>query len=272
MKYILVVCLFITIVIPTFGQNGILQGGARSAGMAYTAATIDDSWSVYNNPGGLGRLQGITALFAFENKYNVEGFNTMMAGVEASLPPGNIGLSVFKFGDNLYNEQTASFIYANSFGIASLGLRANYIQYHLEGYGNKGVVTIDFGGIAKITDLLFFGAYVRNINQAKLADLEDEHVPTLLNAGLSFRPSKKIMVNIEAEKDIDFQASAKAGLEYVFLKKFTARTGVKSNPLTNFFGLGFNTTHLQVDYALTYDQVLGYSHQAAVSYQLRRKK
>ncbi|MDZ7646337.1 MAG: hypothetical protein U5K54_03660 [Cytophagales bacterium] len=58
--------------------------------------------------------------------------------------------------------------FGNKFGIASLGVKANYIQYQADGFGTYGAVSIDFGGLAELTDQLSIGAYITNLNQAKL--------------------------------------------------------------------------------------------------------
>lgn len=270
MKHIYALLFFLFLFYNSQAQNGLSQIGARTAAMGYTAATMTDSWSLFNNPAGLSEAEGVNGIFAFENKFGVEGFNTMAAGVLAPMPVGGIGLSVFKFGDELYNEQTIALTYGNRFGLASIGARVNYLQYHIEGFGNKGIFAIDFGGVAELSQHVYFGAYIRNINQAQISEFEDERVPTLLNAGLSYRPTDKIILNLEAEKDIDMEALFRVGLEYSFLKKFVGRTGIKTRPFTNFFGLGFKATRLKVDYALARDPALGFSHQAAIVYNIKK--
>lgn len=271
MKYFVSILCLLNATTALVGQTGTAQVGARGAGMAYTTSTLSDSWALFNNPGGLGDLHETTALFAFENRYSIEGLNIAAAGALTTLPLGSIGFSLLRFGDELYSEQTASVSYGNKFGIASLGISVNYLQYHIEGFGDHGTITLDFGGIAQVTEFLYFGAYIRNINQAKVAVLHDERAPTILNAGLSYRPGKKIMLNIEAEKDIDYEASFRSGLEYKFYKKFSARTGIRTNPFTNYFGLGFSTLRLHIAYALTHDALLGNCHQAAISYKIDKR-
>ncbi|WP_343856673.1 hypothetical protein [Fulvivirga kasyanovii] len=255
---------------PCIAQSGLSQIGARAAAMGYASVALHDNWSLFNNPAGLYDCNGINGVFAFENKYGTEGFNSIGAGITSSMPAGGMGIAVFKFGDDLYNEQTAAISYGNRFGLASIGARVNYIQYHIEGFGNKGVFTIDFGGIAELNEKLYFGALVRNISQSKLSEFEDEHIPTLLSAGISFQPTDKVLLNAEIEKDVDIAATLRAGLEYAFLKKFKARTGINTRPFTNYFGLGLALTRLTIDYALTINPTIGYNHQAAIIYFIKK--
>ena len=268
--HFLSIYLFAFIVQASHAQNGVVEVGARPAAMAYTLATLNDEWSVFNNPGALGEQEKSTALFSYANRYGIEGLDNISAGILAPLPLGVASIGVFRFGDDLYNEQNLSLGYGNTFGIASLGLRINYRQYTLQDIGNRGVLTLDLGGIAKITDKFYFGAFIRNINQAQLSDFQDERVPTLLNAGISYRPFEKVVFNAEVEKDIDHEASFRSGLEYNFLPKFSARTGVRTKPFTNFFGLGFKAWKITIDYALSLEQLLGTSHQASLAYRVNR--
>ena len=255
---------------PGIAQSGLSQIGARAAAMGYASVALNDSWSLFNNAAGLYDCNGINGVFAFENKYGAEGFNSIGAGITSSMPVGGMGISVFKFGDGLYNEQTVAISYGNRFGLASIGARINYIQYHIDGFGDKGVFTIDFGGIAELNKKLHFGALVRNISQSKLSAFEDEHIPTLLSAGLSFQPTGKVLLTTEIEKDVDMDATLRVGLEYSFLKKFKARTGVNTRPFTNYFGLGLARTRLTIDYALTINPTIGYHHQAAITYLIKK--
>jgi len=269
LKYLIALLISLGVFTHSAAQNGQSQIGARAAGMGYAYATESDAWSLFNNPAGLGELKELSAVFGLENKYGIEGFNSMGAGIISNIKVGTIGVSAFRFGDDLYNEQIVSLAYSNKFGIASLGFKVDYLQYNVEGFGSNGVFMIDFGGVATITEELLFGAYVRNINQAKVAELADERAPTLLNAGLSYRPLDKLHLNLEAEKDLDYDATLRVGMEYMILSKLAVRIGANTEPFTNYAGLGFKTRRLQVDYAVTKDRNLGYSHQAAVLFKIQ---
>lgn len=249
-----------------YAQSDLRQISARASGAAYTASCIPDPWAVFNNPGGIAHLDEIAVLIAFENKYQTEGLNSMAAGVIIPTDIGTTGVTVFRFGDDIYNEQVASLSYANKFGIASLGVRLNYMQYSIESVGTKSVFTVDFGGLATITPHLSVGGYIRNLNQAQMAELAEERVPVILNAGISYQPTDKIMLNIETEKDIDYRPEFRTGIEYKFLEKLAARTGVKLKPFTNYFGIGLYLTKLSIDYAVTATRIPGISHQASVSW------
>ncbi|MBL3657957.1 PorV/PorQ family protein [Fulvivirga sediminis] len=266
MEKLVFILLFLLLLISCVSAQNTHQFGARAKGMGFTSSTMKDGWSLFNNPAGLSELTDLAAIGGFENKYGIEGLNTIAAGIYSPAPTGVVGLSFLKFGDDLYHEQELSLNYANHFGLAGLGIRLNYSQYHMEGYGNKSFVTIDFGGIASLSDQLLVGAYINNVNQPQISEFENERVPISLQAGVSYQPTAAVTLNAEVEKDIDYDTTLKLGLEYVFLKYIALRTGAQTSPFIQYFGLGFFTSRLKVDYALSNNNKLGFTHQVGISH------
>ena len=253
-------------------QSGDYQSGARAMGMGEASVTLHDEWSALNNIGGISGVETPSASFAYANHYGIEGFNSMSAVLAVPCHWGVAALSIFHFGDDLYNEQKLAIGFGNKIGFVRLGVQIDYLQYNIEGYGRKGVVLAEFGGTAELLPQLVFGAYIFNINQATLIKEQRERVPVLMRTGLSFRPVNYLMVNAEISKDVDFKAVFMAGIEYVLKKRFYFRTGIKTNPSTNYFGLGMHAGRVQFDYAFSTTYALGFIHQASVNYQIRKKR
>jgi hypothetical protein len=243
--------------------------GGRPNGMGYASSALFDEWGVFNNIAGIAKLETTTAAFAYDLHPTLTGANRTAAVAAIPVTIGVAAVGAYRFGDDLYNEHLFTAGYSNTFGLASLGIKANYIQYQTEGFGTKSVVSINLGGIAQLTPLLAVGAYITNINQPNLNKFEK--LPTRLAAGLSFTPTEKVIVITELEKDLDYKPTWKAGAEYTFHSKLTARTGYNINPNTAFFGLGFKTSKFKIDYALQHNVLLSLSHQASVTYQFQKK-
>ncbi len=250
-------------------QSSSTLMGARATGMAYASSTLNDEWSLFNNPAGLASLTETGALFAYEARPALQGTNRAAAGINVPLGFGTTSLGLFRFGDELYSEQAASLAFANQFGIASLGLRLTYVQYRTQGFGTTGALSLTFGGRAAITDQLTVGAYMMNLNQAEVND--EERIPTLLIAGISFRPVEALTIATEVEKDLDYPLTWKTAAEYTFKNKFFARTGFNLWPQSGFFGVGFKKSRLQLDYAAQVGTSTGNRHMASASYSFMRK-
>jgi len=246
--------------------------GGRAAGLGYTSSCISDVWSVMNNIGGLAEVnKAIISVSQNVHPY-LKSFNRSALVVAVPAGKGVVGAGLYKFGDNLYNEQVITAGFANRFGLASLGLKINYVQYFAEGFGTRGVVTVCFGGIATLTPKLQIGAHITNINQPSITSgNQKEKVPTRLTAGLALKPSDKVIFTTEFEKDLDAIMIWKTGVEYQFHEKFFLRTGFNVHPDAAFIGTGFNPRRFGVDYALHYDLAAGLNHHMSVRYKLQKK-
>ncbi|QIL77210.1 hypothetical protein [Hymenobacter sp. HDW8] len=109
------------------------------------------------------------------------------------------------------------------------------------------------------------------MNQARLAAYEDERVPTVLKAGLSYRPTSKLMLNVETEKDVEQDADFKAGIEYQLLEALALRAGFASLVEQTTAGVGFKAGRFQIDYAAAWQSALGLSQHVGVSLQWAKK-
>lgn len=270
MRVLPALLLLLILSLPAFTQSVSTQIGARGNAVGYATATLFDAWAVFNNPAGAAKLEHITTGFTYDLHPTPVGANRTAAVISMPVPIGVITSGIYRFGDDLYNEHQISAGFASKFGLASLAAQLNYVQYSASGFGTKGVVSLNLGGIAELTPKLSIGAYIINLNQPKISG--EEKLPTRLISGLGFRPIEKLFIGAEIEKDLDADPTWKMGLEYAFHKKFSARTGYNLNPNTGFFGLGFKTKKLSIDYAVQYHVSLSFSHQASVGYQFGNSK
>ena len=242
-------------------QDTFYRISSRGAGMAHSVSTIADSYAVFNNPAGIAEISSIIANTSFEHRFGLTELSTISAGAILPLSVGAGGISLARFGGEYFNVQRVGVSYANKFGLALLGIRANYDQYNIQGFGRRGILSLDFGGIAELTPEVFFGAFARNISQASFQGFSEETLPTILSAGISYRPTPSIMANAEVEKDLNFPVNGKIGIEYLLREILLLRIGYQTQPSAPHFGLGFNYNNWQLDYAMQRHIFLGYIHQ-----------
>jgi hypothetical protein len=246
--------------------------GARSSGLATTSSCLSDEWSLFNNVAGLASLEKAKASFSYDVQPGFKPFNKMGAVFALGFKPGVAAIGLFRFGDELYSEQIISIGFANTFGLASIGLKLNYIQYKATGFGTRGVLSASFGGIAKLTKTISVGAHIINVNQPDISKVEKEKIPTILVLGIAAQLTPQTLFTTELEKDLSHPVKWKTGVEYKPFRKFAARTGFNINPNTVFFGFGFFPGRLSVDYACQHNFTIGPRHQATVGYIFNRQK
>jgi hypothetical protein len=250
------------------GQTGTeaLPRGGRSMGLGNSNVTIGDVWSLFNNIGGLSKIDYTQATFSYDHRLGINELTTLGAAVAIKGNQKAFGLGISSFGSESFSQNQIGIGFSNQLGIASLGLKVNYLQTSIEGFGRGGAAIIEFGGVAELTPELFFGAHVYNITRAKYGKNSNDRLPTTIKAGISYRPASKVMVNLEAEKDILLDPLLKLGLEYNILERVWARVGMNTRPNKFFFGIGFRPKRYHIDYALTQHSSLGNTHHFSFSY------
>ncbi len=245
--------------------------GARAIGMGNTASCLSDVWALHNNIAGLAEIEQPIVAASYHSIPNFRHFDRMSAVFAQTIAGGAGAVGVLRFGDDLYNEHFVSLGYSNTFGLASIGFKANYLQYRAKGRPTRGAITFSFGGIATLTPHFLFGAHITNLNQPVLNVVTGERVPTRLTAGVAFRPSENLIVSLEIDKDIHHSPATHAGFEYRASPSAAIRTGFNFQPQCGFAGVGLSLGRLQVDYAVQIDYAFGLSHYATTAWQFDQK-
>ncbi len=243
----------------------------KSAAVGFTGTTLAHPSSLLSNPAGLAQAKSPKLFTGYRNHFNFDGLSSQFFGLIWPTSIVNMGLTVDHLGDDLYNQQSIGLTLANQLGITSLGIRANLSQVQFSGFGSKRIVEIDFGGIAEITKEFFVGASISNLNQASISKSEMEYRPTIMSFGISYRPTSKAYINLEATKDVDHETSYKAGVQYAVHKSLWIGMGIVTEPRINTFGLGFSYRKFEIDYAMLIHPVLGSSHLMSVAYRIKNK-
>ncbi|MFD2514569.1 hypothetical protein ACFSRY_11890 [Pontibacter locisalis] len=246
--------------------------GARAAALGNASVTLPDLWAVHNNIAGVASLEQPQIGVYMENRFGVQAFTTAaFAAVYPTKQYGSYGLSISRFGDELFSQQHLGLGIGHKLGQFSLGAKLDVWQVSVKGYGNQKALALSVGGQAEIIPGLYFGAKAYNLNQAKLSAFEDERLPTVMKAGLAYKPFHKLLLAVETEKNIDYDANFKAGIEYQLLQeKLVLRTGFHTLTNQASFGAGFTARHLKIDYAFGSATLLGPSHHLSVGYAFHR--
>jgi hypothetical protein len=244
--------------------------GARSGALGYASETLSDEWSILNNVGGLAQVRKPSIAFACEVNPALEGANRIALALSTPVSKGTVGLGIFRFGDNIYNEQVIAAGYSNRIGITSLGAKVTYTQYQAEGFGTSAALSLSFGGITNLTRYLSIGAFITNVNQPIISKINKEKLPTLLDAGISLKASETFLFVAGIQKDLDNSNPVlKFGIEHIAHPKLIFRTGFNLHPDAAFFGFGFKQRKIKIDYAIQYREELNLGHQISFIYAVR---
>jgi hypothetical protein len=264
---------FYILIVPLYcaASSGNLLLGARSAGMANASLTLTDLWSVHHNQAGLAELLKPVAGLSYENRFLVPELGSQGFAFAIPTLSGVLGTSVTRFGYKNYNETKIGLSFARKISTkASAGIQLNYHSTFIgDQHGQKGNVSFEAGARAEILPELFMGLHIFNPTRTRIAEYNDERMPTIIRVGFGYWYSEKVVVTLESEKDIDAENVVRAGLEYRVVKELFLRTGVSTNPLLTSFGIGLELNHFKVDLATSFHQKLGYSPQISLLHQFK---
>lgn len=256
-----------------FAGNDNLPFGARSAGLSNASVTLSDVWSAHHNQAGLGLIKKASAGVAYENRFLIPELG--LSGAVLALPltgnKGTFGLSIRKFGYSQYSESKIGLGFGRSFGDhLSIGMQLNYQNVQFASlYGSKSAFTVEVGAIYKLTSNLTIGAHVFNPSRTRLSELDQDRLPSVMRLGMRYQFSSRVFIALETEKDSYNKPVVKAGIEYLAGEILFLRAGVGTQPMSTSFGFGLKMKKLQLDMAGNFHPVLGFTPQAAISYQFR---
>lgn len=246
--------------------------GAEAAGVGHATVASKGRMGIFGNAAGLATVRNQEILAGYDSRYGfLEGISTISAAYLHPLKHSSLGLSLSRFGDNLFSQHKLSLSYGHQIDQFSVGARLSQHQYAIEGADTRFATVMDIGGVAQLLSSLSFGMSITNLNQAVISYETGEKVPTTLSSGFCFRPDEKLQTLAEVSYTLEERPLFKAGIAYQPLKKFAFRSGANSSRLGQFY-LGFGIMHsvLDFDYALETHQVLGVSQQLNVTYKIRR--
>lgn len=260
--------------------------GARAQALGGAATTLGgEVWAAANNPAGLGTLTQPTAGAYLENRYLIPSLNVAAAALALPLGPveaatagqparaarGVLALGGQRFGGALYSEARVGAAYGYRLGVVSVGGRLDVLQVRLQDLGSRLAPVVSLAGQAELLPgHLTLGAYLYNLTQARLATYQDERMPTLLRAGLAYRPSAQVLLLAEAEKDVEHPAGLRTGIEYQPAAAVAVRLGYASGSEQATAGAGVHLGGFHFDYAAGWHAVLGLSQFMSVHWQWAR--
>ena len=243
----------------TAGAIGLMMGG--------TGAVTSHSSSIFANPAGIGLSNEKSLLLQAENRFLLGSLNTVQAGFILPTETSRFGFRLRHFGTADYRDQEAALIYGRPLAKGlHLGGGLHLRQQRIPEFGSKQWITFSLGVQVQLIPSLTLGAMVFNPIRQKVTP--NEFQPSILSVGIRYEPSEQIQLIAEVEKDIDFPARFKAGMEYKIGDILVLRTGIRTAPANFTFGVGIPVgKHITIDIGAWQHQQLGTSPLFNLRYQ-----
>ncbi len=267
-----ILLLFLLLQAPEMqGQTFPNLTGAKAAGLANANVTLSDVWAIQNNIGALAFINEPQLAFGFHTRLQLPELNTFGALAAWPLQAAAAGFSFSRYGTGPYSIQSAGLGYSHKIAYLSLGIKVSYLQRSIEKLGSQGSLVLEAGGKAELWPKLHFAAHAYNLSQSRFSRQSEEHVPTLLKAGISYLPTEELQLHIQTFKDIDYPARFSAGIAYAVISQLQLRSGIQTGPIQASFGFGLKLRKVLFDYAFQHQNPLGTRHHLTIGYRLQKK-
>lgn len=276
LRRILFACLVFLVALPSTSQAGggeQLTGARRIAlGNAYTGVS-GDFWALFANPAGLVGINQMHAGMHVERRFGLAELNYGSFGFAMPFMDKHYaGIDASGFGTKNYSEARLGLVYATSIlNKISIGAKLNMLNVAIPNYGSALAFYVNAGLNVKVTKELGIGFHVYNANAGNFIKSKPnrdiiERIPTILSVGLAYQASDKVMLVADIEKNIQYPLAFHGGVEYRINDFFTARVGVGTQPVILNAGFGINWKELQVDFAGSYHEQLGFTPSLSATY------
>lgn len=271
----------LVLVFSVFGLVQLLHGqenmtaGARQVGLGGTGLVGSDIWMSAHNQAGLANLEGPAAGTYFNNRFQMNELTT--AAFAIAYPHKNLGtfgLNYTQFGYELFSQRKFAFAYAMRLGKKiSAGIQIDYFQVIQGGeYGKQGFTAGEIGMTTEPVDNFFVAAHVFNPWPVNITENQNGELNSVFRLGTAYMFSDKVLVALEAEKDLEYPIRVRFGTEYEFLNNLFLRVGMATEPAEYTFGMGYIFKGIGLDVGMKTHSIMGMHSHFGLSYCLSRNK
>ncbi len=248
---------------------------ARSIALGSATVAAPSDFAVFSNAAGLAflpaRAQSATASAAMpflqKDWKKLAAAATFRAG-----GTGHFALGVSKNGLRDFSENAARLAYGRKFsGALGLGATVDFSSFRSPETEPSTGVSVGIGLLAQASKNVVLGFFAQNPLQTDRFDGTLQ--PVSMRLGGAFRLGSSASVFSEIEKNLAAPPILKAGIERVFSEKFTARAGVRTQPLRFDFGGRFPVARrVWMDFAAEAHPVLGPTTAVSFLFKSNEKK
>ncbi len=266
-KYNFIFAFLLLISTSLSAQNDRFAVGAAEAGTGFAAQTRANAFSVFNNTAGLAKINGLNIGAYAENRFLVADINLFGLGVALPTKSGTFGLGLHRYGNGSYSETKVRLGYGRLLAEKlSIGATFELGSLAIEEYGSNFNFTFDLGFQYNILDNVRIGATIYNPLRMQLTDNDLDRLPTILTFGSTYQPSEKVAIHIEVQKNLDFKASFRGGVDYRLLDVLSIQAGFVSNPNMATAGFGIHLKGVKINIAGSWHPYLAYTPHIGVHY------
>ena len=242
------------------------EGGARVLALGRAGVALGgDAWG-HTNPAAWADLQDRRAAIQASQAF---GLSELRLGALTAASPtalGTVALAARTYGFSERGETRVKVGFARQLALSTnrrldAGVAVGVETASVQGYDSETAILLDVGVQGRVVNGLRAGLSGRNLLALARDDEADLRQSSAtvpgLTVGLAYSPSEKATLVIDADQNLDFGLSVRAGAEVFVVPALALRVGVSSEPVRFSGGAGFAAGPLRADLAFELHETLG---------------
>ena len=242
---------------------------------------IDDC--LINSGSGLAQIHNVAQmsnpiLIANNNNYHASFFYSpsKMGLKELSTSSAIVGTKFFENSysaisfvghpSKLFNEYTGSLHFAQRFeDNAILAFSINYSAISIENFSSYSMLSFDLAGNIKITDFLYSGFLIKNLNRAYYS--KNEFVNQEVYIGMGIIPIENMSIDLDAIINLNRTSSGSIAISYLIEDLIKVRTAYRNNPAIYEFGIDIVLMdYLSINNIVNHHNIFGFTYLFGTSF------
>jgi len=246
---------------PAFCSFDRLTIGAESMGLGNSLTAYPFTpYVVYYNPANLIYHRSDNITLNYRTFYGISGLvQGDITGLHNIFGTA-LGWGLNYYGNELYQEYRI--LLAGGWPIVetvSLGIGLSLHHLSITGYGQTSALGLNFSVSSRLTDQIYCGALVCNLNRPDIGKSK-ESLPQSLDLGLCYLTDDGFLFTLSISKETRYKPEIRAGIGYNLLTVIILRGGIEDRLECFSMGFGLKLTKFRFDYAIAVHPVLDASH------------
>ncbi len=241
--------------------------GPRFVSMGSGGTALQGAWAVQQNPAGITDVKRPIFALAYQQHGLDPDLSTQSALFIFPRRQSAFGISLEKYGFEMYKEQQAGLSYAREFGDLRLAIGVNHYQVSIPQYGSLNAFSVEAGFQFRLTEKFTIASHLANPGTVGDKSSSELSLPVKLSFGISYHFSDRLLMIADVRKSLKYPIDVMTGLEYQVIKWLSLRGGISANPLKQYTGFGLNYRQIHIDGAVSSQAGLGYTPQIALGYE-----
>lgn len=242
------------------------EGGARVLALGRAGVALgQEAWG-HTNPAAWAGLRERRVGLQASQAFGLSELRLATLSAGAPTPVGTVGLAARSYGFSERRETRVIVGLGRPLPISpsrrlDVGVSVGYESAATEGYDSVGAVLLSAGVQSELVPGLRGGLAARNLLGLGRSDEDDLRYSAAtvpgLTVGLAYAPSERALLVLDADQDLDFGLSIRAGAEVLPVEALALRVGVSTEPVRFTAGAGVRVGGLRADVAVERHETLG---------------